>query len=652
MEENSSVKIDSNNSIEENIFREKNSSNEKKRKCSINSSKSDSFFTNLNEEIKTFIENEADLSFSSNSNSDCQEPQANIDYLLDSKYWRVSKDLSIKNEIQNEKDVFLRKNNILLLNENEKENEKLFYIKNKYKKENIMVSEGSNKQSTQGNEDDETRIEHLHNTSDSDSNNSPLNSLSNNDSDENEINCDKLSNKEEKQNMENNNHDIIKNNNNNNKENKNIIGSNSLLNRFNYNINDKIKYKNDSEFGYSYDPINYIQNQNKNSSNPFFSGLYLNQPLCSFNSNYNLPSPLSNRSFISINSNGSNNLNNNCSEKNEEEYINNEKKLNINGQNNKYINYNINEYNKKINQNQKDIIDLPLIINQNNNQNLPVNYNCSKLNLNLTYYPKIQNTTIANNKLVADKISNSTNLLPELNSRDISYNLNNSNLSEKKTKNNNNNLNYDEQNNTQSSMNNFNNLSYNKLKLNYKNIISNKSMNNILNNKTSLKGEKQVLNLDDIVTGKDTRTTVMIRNIPIKYTDEILNEALVEFHGKYNCLYMPYDYEKNGNKGYAFINFVNPLHILYFYEKFNGKKWVHFESSKICELNCAHFQGINEIQKHAKNFKDLKKTNYCSGKEDNMIIPSKYLLKLKKRFPKIQYTENKLKKTIIVKSFE
>ena len=202
-------------------------------------------------------------------------------------------------------------------------------------------------------------------------------------------------------------------------------------------------------------------------------------------------------------------------------------------------------------------------------------------------------------------------------------------------------------------MNNFNNLSYNKLKMNYKNIISNKSMNNILNNKTSLKGEKQILNLDDIVTGKDTRTTVMIRNIPIKYTDEILNEALVEFHGKYNCLYMPYDYEKNGNKGYAFINFVNPLHILYFYEKFNGKKWVHFESSKICELNCAHFQGINEIQKHAKNFKDLKKTNYCSGKENNnMIIPSKYLLKLKKRFPKIQYTENKLKKILIVKSFE
>ena len=117
---------------------------------------------------------------------------------------------------------------------------------------------------------------------------------------------------------------------------------------------------------------------------------------------------------------------------------------------------------------------------------------------------------------------------------------------------------------------------------------------------------------------------------------------------------MPYDYEKNGNKGYAFINFVNPLHILYFYEKFNGKKWMHFESSKICELNCAHFQGINEIQKHAKNYKGQKKPSYYSRTESNesMIIPSKYLAKLKKRFSKMQYSENKIKKIIVVKSFE
>ena len=161
------------------------------------------------------------------------------------------------------------------------------------------------------------------------------------------------------------------------------------------------------------------------------------------------------------------------------------------------------------------------------------------------------------------------------------------------------------QNNNSLGNNNYNYQINNKMKAGF-----NKNMNNSNNNPKGQKGEKQFLNLDNIASGKDTRTTIMIRNIPIKYTDEILNDTLKDFHGKYDCLYMPYDYEKNGNKGYAFINFVNPLHILLFYEKFNGKKWEHFESPKICELNMAHFQGVNEIQKHAKNFKGLKKVSY------------------------------------------
>ena len=629
MSESSSINNNSKNlKEEENSFNNKKEGIKLERKYSINSSKSDSNFDNLNAEIKAFLQNEVDLSFSSNSNSESQEQQINIDYLLDSKFWQTSKDFQLENEQHNEKEIFTTKNNLLLLIKRD--------------------SEGSNKQSTQSNEDEETRIEHLHIISDSESNNSPLNSLSNNESDDNEINYDKLLDKNNLENILNKGKEESKNNieeiGNNNilKENKNIIGSNSLL--------CGLKYKNDSEFVFPYEPINYINNQNKNGLNSFFNpGSYLNQQFCSFNSNYNLSSPLSKRSIISFNNNTSNKLNSNYSEKNNEEYFKKENIMNINGHNNKFMNFTINDYNKKINQNQKEIIDLPLIINQNNNQNIPVNFNCSKLNLNMTYYPKIQNNNnISNNKQLNDKISNSSNYLPNLSNKDNNTYIN---LSEKKIKNK---FVFEEQKNSTNNINNsFNNILFNnKLKMNYKNNITNKNLNNSIINKSNLKGEKQILNLDDIVTGKDTRTTVMIRNIPIKYTDEILNEALVEFHGKYDCLYMPYDYEKNGNKGYAFINFVNPLHILYFYEKFNGKKWVHFESSKICELNCAHFQGINEIQKHAKNFKDLKKSCFNPSKEDNMIIPSKYLLKLKKRFPKMKYNENKSKKILIIKSFE
>ena len=50
----------------------------------------------------------------------------------------------------------------------------------------------------------------------------------------------------------------------------------------------------------------------------------------------------------------------------------------------------------------------------------------------------------------------------------------------------------------------------------------------------------------------------------------MLQKEIEEFNEKYDCLYMPYDYEKGGNEGCAFINFIHPLHILMFFEKFQN----------------------------------------------------------------------------------
>lgn len=119
----------------------------------------------------------------------------------------------------------------------------------------------------------------------------------------------------------------------------------------------------------------------------------------------------------------------------------------------------------------------------------------------------------------------------------------------------------------------------------------------------------------------------MIRNIPIRYTDQTLLDELEEFKGKFDCLYLPYDYEKNGNRGYAFINFTHSLHILLFYEKFEGKSWNFFDSKKRVELNRAKFEGISEIKRHARNYKEKKpiffliKDMFC-----NLEIPSVNLL--------------------------
>ena len=606
------------------------------RKYSSTSSDSESFISNINEEIRNFVEKEEELSFSSNSEQESPFKKSDIEYLLDSRFWKASTNSAYENEFNQEKKIF----GIKKLNSSSKKKGKSGY-------------EESYKQSTQENEDEETRFDPLHNTSSSESNNSHFNSSGNNENSENEINCNKISGKDDKKgnnenrnkNMENNLKDINEKdaneiNMNNAKENNNLIGTSLLMNGSNFSNN--INFKNinaDSKFVYPYEPINYLSNQ---AGQSYYPNSYLSSNYINLASKYNLPSPLGSRTMISLNNNNNNKLSKLLNEKtgvNSEQNVKNE---NINGQINKFSNSPNNDLSKKITQNQKERIDLPLILNQNNTQNMSnINYNIPKLNLNMTYYPKIQSRALQLHKQSMDK-SNSTNLLPEL--KDINSNSTNSNTNyiyQDKLVKNNNNIEL----NNNSNKNPINNYIYqnNKLKQGFnKNVLN--------NNIKGQKGEKQFLNLDDIACGKDIRTTIMIRNIPIKYTDEILNDTFKDFHGKYDCLYMPYDYEKNGNKGYAFINFVNPLHILLFYEKFNGKKWMHFESNKICELNMAHFQGVNEIQKHAKNFKGLKK-NCISNTNENIVIPSKYLSKIKNRFPKMKY-ENKNKKEFVVKSFE
>ena len=564
--------------------------NNTKHTTVLSSSSLDSSFDNINSEIKSIIENEHDLSFSSDSNSELAETRANMEHLFNYKYWRCSN------------------NKVPEIKERNKKAQPPTPIKCGMNQTYVGTSEGSNKQSTQSNEDEENRT--AHNVSLFESNNN-----SSSQSEEKDKNIQIL--KKEKENSS------IKINNNI----QNLKFNNKML---------------EQEYNYPYETMNY-----KNNNFQFFPGLYLSPQMYPFMPNYNYPS-LNKKNFITNNNNNINNKLdwNNSQEKNDQIKLNTNLKLQ-----NQYINpymnnlNNINNFNKKINQNQIDLKDLPLVINNvQNNQNTNMNYPCQKLNFNMICCPQIQtiNSQVQNHSL--DKTNNSSNILPEINHKDTTKNA----TQEKKTKNNNSNNNNQTHNNVCPLIGKGNN---NEIKINNKSFINNKSINN--NAKGNIKGEKQFLNLDDIVTGKDTRTTVMIRNIPIKYTDQILTNALSEFNGKYDCLYMPYDYEKNGNKGYAFINFVNPLHILYFYEKFNGKKWVHFESAKICELNCAHFQGINEIQKHAKNYKGQKKPNYYSINEnENMIIPLKYLPKLLKRFPKMKYCENKGQNIITVKSFE
>merc|ERR1740130_1186259 len=110
------------------------------------------------------------------------------------------------------------------------------------------------------------------------------------------------------------------------------------------------------------------------------------------------------------------------------------------------------------------------------------------------------------------------------------------------------------------------------------------------------------LNLDKVRSGADVRSTLMVRNIPNKYSQKLLLEALEQHHGgKIDLLYLPIDFKNKCNVGYAFVNFISPSAIPAFYEEFNHRLWDRFNSNKVCEITYARIQSKVALIKHFVN---------------------------------------------------
>ena len=193
------------------------------------------------------------------------------------------------------------------------------------------------------------------------------------------------------------------------------------------------------------------------------------------------------------------------------------------------------------------------------------------------------------------------------------------------------------------------------------NIPSLNNINSYIIKKPELKqNNSSEVSISKILTLKEKRTILMVKNIPNKFSKEkFLNIFNQEFEGKFNLFLVPTDISEQKNYGYAFINFINTLDIIYFYFRFNGKKWPNTNSIKICKIVFSKIQKITKMIKHYpikvmyhknidKNEEEKKGNDDSLKKNKEILIPLIYFKEFKTIFPNEKIKNHVLFKDVFV----
>ncbi|XP_006461170.1 hypothetical protein AGABI2DRAFT_192701 [Agaricus bisporus var. bisporus H97] len=114
--------------------------------------------------------------------------------------------------------------------------------------------------------------------------------------------------------------------------------------------------------------------------------------------------------------------------------------------------------------------------------------------------------------------------------------------------------------------------------------------------------DRNFLNIARIEEGLDTRSTVMIKNIPNKMTAKDLIQYINDVcPRKIDFLYLRMDFKNGCNVGYAFVNFIRVQDMLRFAKRRLGVKWNMFSSEKVLQMSYANYQGKEALVEKFKN---------------------------------------------------
>ncbi|KAJ3537914.1 hypothetical protein NM208_g6126 [Fusarium decemcellulare] len=111
-----------------------------------------------------------------------------------------------------------------------------------------------------------------------------------------------------------------------------------------------------------------------------------------------------------------------------------------------------------------------------------------------------------------------------------------------------------------------------------------------------------IVDLNELIAGRDCRTTIMLRNIPNKVDQPMLKRIVDQSsYGKYDFMYLRIDFANDCNVGYAFINFAKAEYIIPFVQARANKRWNCFKSDKVAEVSYATVQGKDCLVQKFRN---------------------------------------------------
>jgi hypothetical protein len=104
-------------------------------------------------------------------------------------------------------------------------------------------------------------------------------------------------------------------------------------------------------------------------------------------------------------------------------------------------------------------------------------------------------------------------------------------------------------------------------------------------------------------------TTLMLRNIPNKVTEEKLKEFLddTSVRGTYDIVHLPTDVKSGHNRGYAFVNFYTAEQFHSGMAELRNLRFAAMQSRKVTETSVAHVQGRRAIERIQSGQKSQKK---------------------------------------------